>query len=502
MPNIEIAGHIIAAGITNYQGIGSCLYLAIVDVGSRSAGGGGFESVAVRQCAHADGGAMCLAVVGEGAARGGNHNLISILGDGKRAGLPLSNVVVLLHLLACELELDRVLDGADLRDLAGALRGRVSLVYQAGDGSGSIAMLLAVVDPLVACGLNGDALGRDLVFASDATGVVALAGDGHGDRARHVGEVVGAVGDLVVGALGQRIAGGVLNLGGPLVLIAVVGLVLGAVNLNAAVIGVWIIRIGTRIDVLGSNPELTLVLGDAVVVLVELLACSVGDGIGYLALGNIGDSTRSGNVTYFAINEAFARRGDVGLGQRRAVVNLGSTLGLKNDATLVNRKRAVLHAHLELISNIILVCIGHNGRANNIVGVGARIGLSGVLGRKPGNGIGLAVNDEARSLKTNSRVLLTIVGSGSGIGLYGNLILSFAVSDIESSVLYLNLVVLLVCAAIQFIGKQVFRRTGNGLAAGNLIGCALSINKTVARYTYFTVSKRLAVVFLFLGARG
>ena len=501
MPNIEIAGHIIAAGITNYQGIGSCLYLAIVDVGSRSVGGSGFESVALRQSAHADVGAMRLAVVGEGAARGGNYNLAGILTNSKFADILFIEFVVGLLGVAIPLNFIGIIRRANLSLRAGYHKASILAINESLDLAAS-GKGFSIISFISRASRNLIRTRRNLVSPGNGAGVVALAGDGHGDRARHVGEVVGVVGDLVVNAFLEGLALGVLDLGGPLVLGAVVGLVIGAVNLNAAVIGVWIIRIGTRIDVLGSNPELTLVLGDAVVVLVELLACSVGDGIGYLALGNIGDSTRSGNVTYFAINEAFARRGDVGLGQRRAVVNLGSTLGLKNDATLVNRKRAVLHAHLELISDIILVCIGHNGRANNIVGVGARIGLSGVLGRKPGNGIGLAVNDEARSLKTNSRVLLTIVGSGSGIGLYGNLILSFAVSDIESSVLYLNLVVLLVCAAIQFIGKQVFRRTGNGLAAGNLIGCALSIDKTVARNTYFTVSKRLAVVFLFLGARG
>ena len=59
-------------------------------------GGRGLQSVALRQGAHAHRCAVGLTIVGEGAARGGYHDLISVLGDGQSTDALRNGVVAFL----------------------------------------------------------------------------------------------------------------------------------------------------------------------------------------------------------------------------------------------------------------------------------------------------------------------------------------------------------------------------------------------------------------------
>ena len=89
-----------------------------------------------------------------------------------------------------------------------------------------------------------------------------------------------------------------------------------------------------------GDGQLALSLGDVVVVSLELIGRSILDGVGDLALADIGDRTGGLDVGDFAVNEAVAGNFDLRLGQGCAVVNLAGAGGGQGDAALADGQLA------------------------------------------------------------------------------------------------------------------------------------------------------------------
>ena len=169
----------------------------------------------------------------------------------------------------------------------------------------------------------------DLVGLGHGAGVVALAGDGDRDGAGSVGEVSGAVGNLVVGALNKLVAVLVGNLGRPLMLGGIVDHALGAADLNALVGRIRVLGIGARGDCLLAHRKGAVDIGNAVVVHVGRGAGLGNEGVAARALGSLASEELEVErlAGYHARVLSGLRGGGSMSGELGAVVDLGSACG-------------------------------------------------------------------------------------------------------------------------------------------------------------------------------
>ena len=275
--DIKLVGDVLALSVDDDQLVDRSGHARLIGrIGCRGVGVRGLHRIALGQAGHGHVDAVGLAVVDAGIAAGRRDHAAGELGDGQLADGFGDRVVRLFGGGACRRPVDGVgvVARAHLGLAAGGLEGRGLAVDEAGDGAGG-GQGVAVVDPGGARRGHRQRRGRDAVRALDAAGVVALAGDGHRDDARHVGEVIGAVGHRVVGALHQDLLP-VLHLGSPLVLLAVVDQVARAGNHH----------VGGGGDILRDDRQLALSLLDGEVACLEAVLPGVGDGVGNLALGH------------------------------------------------------------------------------------------------------------------------------------------------------------------------------------------------------------------------
>ena len=270
---------------------------------------------------------MCLAVVGEGAARGGNHDLIFGVLDVQSAEIISDLIVVsteaglegvansILFLLAC------LLNGYHATKI-------INLAFEQLVRAGELvpALSLTVVGEGIGLGGQRDGTLGNLIALGHGSLVVADAGDGDLDGA-DVGEVgsllaVALVDDRVVGALGQCITGSVLDLGDPLKRNAVVGLALGVVDLDSRVRGVGVLGVGAGSD--GLLGHLKLAHGRGLHIVIGFLCGAPLDAaVGILRGADLGLRAGCLNRGSLASNKAGNVIGRCGSRQRRTVVNLG-----------------------------------------------------------------------------------------------------------------------------------------------------------------------------------
>ena len=120
------------------------------------------------------------------------------------------------------------------------------------------------------------------------------------------------------------------------------------------------------------DAQLTLVLGDGVVVLVEASVCVVCDRVGDLALGNGGHGTRSANAGNLARHKAgvslLLPAGNLGLDKRGAVVGLRAALGLQLNGALGDLVRT-----LDLAGIVADAFDGHCNLAGGVGAVGGAV---------------------------------------------------------------------------------------------------------------------------------
>ena len=231
--DVELVGDVLTLGVADDELVRRGGH-AGGDVGRGGGRGGLGDDVALGQRAHRDGGAVGLAVVDEGAAAHVDDDLLGGLGNDQVANGRAGERVVGLLGGAGPLKAVDVLARADLALGARDLEVDRLAVDEAVDAAvgGEDA---AVVD--LGRGVGGDGVRRwrDLIGTRHRSGVVGLAGDGHGDGAGDVGEVVGSVGHVVVGALDELAAGLVGDGRDPLVLVAVVDDIARAVDPDAVI---------------------------------------------------------------------------------------------------------------------------------------------------------------------------------------------------------------------------------------------------------------------------
>ena len=83
--DLKLGGDVLTLSVLNHQGVSRCLNGLSGHIGGSSRGLGLLKRVARGQRGDGDGGAVGLAVVGELAAGGGDHDCVSALGDGQGA---------------------------------------------------------------------------------------------------------------------------------------------------------------------------------------------------------------------------------------------------------------------------------------------------------------------------------------------------------------------------------------------------------------------------------
>ena len=319
--DIQLASDVLALSVDDDQLVDRSGHARLIGrIGCRGVGVRGLHRIALGQAGHGHVDAVGLAVVDAGIAAGRRDHAAGELGDGQLANGFGDRVVRLLGGGARRRPVDGVgvVARAHLGLGAGGLEGRGLAVDEAGDSAGG-GQGVAVVNPGGARRAHRQRRGRDAVRALDAAGVVALAGDGHLDVPRHVGEVIGAVGHRVVDALRQELLH-VLHLGRPFVLLAVVNQIARAGNRH----------VGGGDDVLRDDGQLALALLDGEVAGLETVLPGVGDGIGNLALGHRHDPADRLQVIDLAAEQglgALDRHRVIGL--IRAVVHELARVGRK-----------------------------------------------------------------------------------------------------------------------------------------------------------------------------
>ncbi len=200
--DVQALGHVLAGGIDDNEVVDRSFDVGGGDVGCRGIRGCTLNGVALRQGADADGSAMGLAIVREGATRSGNHDLLVRLGDGQLTeSLAGDLVVALLGGVVIVLGRPRDLVGigraANLGDGAGAHNlGRLAVHETRDSGAVRLGKGLAVIGLVGTGRCDRQRGGRDLVLTLDRAGISALARNLDRD-----GAGVGKVGGLFAVAL-------------------------------------------------------------------------------------------------------------------------------------------------------------------------------------------------------------------------------------------------------------------------------------------------------------
>ena len=89
-----------------------------------------------------------------------------------------------------------------------------------------------------------------------------------------------------------------------------------------------------------GDAQFSLLLGDAVVVLIKLVGGRKGDGVRHFTLIHIGDAAGGAKVSYLAVDKAIAFHSDILAGQRRAIVFLAGRFGGQDYIALFDLQRA------------------------------------------------------------------------------------------------------------------------------------------------------------------
>ena len=257
--------------------------------------------------------------------------------------------------------------------------------------------------------------------------------------------------------------------------------------------------IGNRRDLERTGLGLNLV-----VVSVGAAIQLIAEGVLNLALAHVGDRLAIGEACALALSKT----GDgfhLFLVVRLAVIDPGVRSGLEGNLGLLDNELAVLGLNRELLGNIVALGVGHLGRTGDVVGVGASISLLGILGRKTGDGVLLAVLGELVGLDTLGLVGLAVVRGGGGIGLDRNLVLGTTVGDVQRAVTGLDVVVVFRGALVQRVAEGILRVTRDSLTTRDGVGCALAVSEAVASDLHvglLVAHQRRAVVLLLSRGRG
>ena len=150
-----------------------------------------------------------------------------------------------------------------------------------------------------------------------------------------------------------------------------------------------------------SDRQLAFVLGDCVVVCVEVFARRVGDRVRYFTFGNIRHAARRLDIRHFTGNKAVARYRHVRLRQRRAVVGFAGRFRGQRHRALLDHELAVRR-----LRNDIFFC--RVNLANRTFRKGCRIGFS-IRSRRARCGKAFKGNAFRRTGKAGNALLRSII---------------------------------------------------------------------------------------------
>ena len=230
-------------------------------------------------------------------------------------------------------------------------------------------------------------------------------------------------------------------------------------------------------DLIGNRVHLqsaVLGLGEGVVIRTRIGVECIG--IGVFLLANVGDGAGIGKGRTLTLGEAVHKL-HILLGVLVTVIGPLVRSRLHGDSGLVDDERTVFGRNLKLVRHIVAVSVRHHSGAGDVIGIGARVGLGGVLGSKARDGIHVALDRELIGLDASSRVLLAVIGGGVGVGLDRNLVLGVTVGDGQRTLGPGNVVVLGLGAFVQFVAESVGARADNSLESREDIGRSLALGE-------------------------
>ena len=329
-----------------------------------------------------------------------------------------------------------------------------------------IGLVRAVVHELARIGRKLHGSGRDLVLPGNGASVTADARNGHLDGARHVGEVIGAVGHRIIAALDERVAVLAGDHGNPLMLARVVNGVARSVDLHP---GIRARDRVVRVDGLRAHRQRAVPIGDVVVL--HLRAAVAGRcGEGVLAGTHRGLEAEEVVAELLAGSKRTIFHADLMLGERGAVVDLGGVAGDKRHRTLGHDERGLAGRHVaELVGDVLA------GGVRDDIGINFCRGVPGVgdgafgLGRK-GEARGHADHVDPGAFEGRAIVDL-------GAALRNHHDAGHALGDLERAEVLLDRVVLSLRVVVPHQLAAVFAHADGGLAAGGLKGCGLAVHE-------------------------
>ena len=182
---------------------------------------------------------------------------------------------------------------------------------------------------------------------------------------------------------------------------------------------------------------------------------------------------------------------------------LGITVNPYNYFVLHRRDRqlAVLSVHNELCRHIVASSIQNLCRAGHLCGVLTSIGALD-FSTQAGNGVchfrTIDILLECGGLKAGNRLFGAIIGFLSIVGLNSDLVLILfsTVSHSQSAFCLGDGVVVSIRAIVQRVGEGILALAHLGQSAGNIVGCAFALCKTVATYSDFMLRQRSTIVHL------
>ena len=317
-----------------------------------------------------------------------------------------------------------------------------------------------------------------------------------------VGEVLVGVGELLLGKV-HIVAANSDTLSSRIARKLDVGLCIEAViggefiaghELRGAVVGLSVLlALDGDGDLIGNRVHLqstVLGLGEGVVIRTRIGVECIG--IGVFLLANVGDGAGIGKGRALALGEALHRLHIV-LCVLVTVIGPLVRGGFHGDSGLVDDERTVLGRNLKLVRHIVAVSVRHHSGAGDVVGVGASVGLDGVLGSKARDGVRVALDLELIGLDTSGRMLLAIVGSSGGVGFDLNLIFSVTVGDGQRAGGVDDVVVIGFGVVVQFVAESVSARADNSLRTREGIGRSLTLGEASFRHKR---SLALATIFV------
>ena len=218
---------------------------------------------------------------------------------------------------------------------------------------------------------------------------------------------------------------------------------------------------------------------------------------GALARASLGLGTAVDNVGHSVVTDK-ASSGEVGRGERLAVIGFGSVLGRNGHIGLGNGERAVHGLDLELARHVVALGVGHLGGASDVIGVGASVGRLWILGGEAGDRVLLTVDLELIGLESLSRVLGAVVGGIGGVSLDRDVLGRATRSHVKGAGLDLDVVVVGIGAVLVTpLGDSALAGARSGLGAGVLgVGNALAVDEGAICNFPIGCDKSVAVVDL------